>query len=119
MTCAACARENAANRRYCGGCGANLAPTCSGCSFVNASDDRYCGGCGRALVAGSGASAAATPAGAPSPAPARRTRTGVEVISQEELEELLAAPAGDADDGLPSGTIGQDDLDRLFGEPSS
>jgi hypothetical protein len=40
-----CTRINDPWRRFCGGCGARLAPAC-GCGFVNTRHDRYCGGCG-------------------------------------------------------------------------
>ena len=42
----ACTRINDPWRRFCGGCGAMLAPACSSCGFVNSRHDRFCGGCG-------------------------------------------------------------------------
>lgn len=41
-----CTRINDPWRRFCGGCGATLAPACSSCGFVNSRHDRFCGGCG-------------------------------------------------------------------------
>ena len=41
-----CKRDNELGRRFCGSCGAKLAPACTGCGFVNTATDRFCGGCG-------------------------------------------------------------------------
>jgi hypothetical protein len=51
VICAPCGHENAANRRFCGGCGAHLYLVCSHCAFQNDATDRFCGGCGDALPA--------------------------------------------------------------------
>jgi hypothetical protein len=40
-----CTRINDPWRRFCGGCGAQLAPACR-CGFVNGRHDKFCGGCG-------------------------------------------------------------------------
>lgn len=93
MTCPGCQRQNQPHRRYCGGCGCNLAPVCRQCSFANEGEDRYCGGCGELLTAGAGEGTAevaaapaprAPPAPTPPPAPPRaRTRptTGIAMRS--------------------------------------
>jgi hypothetical protein len=51
VICAPCGHENAANRRFCGGCGAHLFSVCTHCAFQNDATDRFCGGCGDALPA--------------------------------------------------------------------
>ena len=56
MRCQRCGAENAANRKFCGACGAALPIGCPACGFANEPGDRFCGGCGAALAA-----AAATP----------------------------------------------------------
>jgi hypothetical protein len=118
LICRRCQRDNDARRAHCGGCGGSLAPVCAGCSFVNGADDRFCGGCGTRLPDAVAAHAAAPPAPPPELAATRRTGNGVPMVSQAELLELLAAPAPASDTGLPDGIVGQDDLDRLFGEPA-
>lgn len=47
--CVACDADNAAERRFCGACGAALAAICPGCGFANDGAARFCGGCGTAL----------------------------------------------------------------------
>ena len=49
--CAQCGFENAAGRKFCGGCGAPLAATCGSCGAANDPGMRFCGECGTALVA--------------------------------------------------------------------
>jgi hypothetical protein len=51
VICAPCGHENAANRRFCGACGAHLYSVCTHCAFQNDATDRFCGGCGDALPA--------------------------------------------------------------------
>src|SRR4051794_33617921 len=51
MQCGRCGTSNAANRRFCGSCGAALAAACPGCGFVNEPGIAFCGGCGVALGA--------------------------------------------------------------------
>src|SRR5579862_9720768 len=48
--CAQCGFENAAGRKFCGGCGASLALTCSSCGAANDPGMRFCGECGSALT---------------------------------------------------------------------
>lgn len=99
MTCSKCRRDNAANRRYCGGCGVGLISTCTACGFPNAVDDRYCGGCGCTT------GAAHARVEAPKPAEA-----------SSELDGLFERPvATTTPTALPQTGIGQEDLDRLFG----
>jgi len=47
--CARCGFENAAGRKFCGGCGAPLARTCPSCGAANEPGTRFCGECGGAL----------------------------------------------------------------------
>lgn len=100
MTCR-CRKDNAANRRYCGGCGASLISACAGCGFSNALDDRYCGGCGTGLGTVVERPHAPQPVAASTP---------------DELQGLFEKPTAEpAPLALPPNGIGQDDLDRLFG----
>jgi hypothetical protein len=46
MTCRACGWDNAADRLFCGQCGANLMERCHKCGRPNAISLQYCGGCG-------------------------------------------------------------------------
>jgi Double zinc ribbon len=106
VNCPKCRRANAAQRKFCGGCGVSLAEACRQCGFENDASDAYCGGCGQGLAVAPGPTPAARVA-APSP----RTI--------DELAGLFAAPAVAPDaPPLPSANIGQDDLDRLFGGSS-
>ena len=66
MICPRCGSDNAANRRFCGGCGKPLAAVCSSCGFANEPGMAFCGGCGTAL--------ADSPT---SPAPAERRQVAV------------------------------------------
>jgi class 3 adenylate cyclase/tetratricopeptide (TPR) repeat protein len=47
--CAACGVENAASRKFCGGCGSSLALVCGACQSPNEPGTRFCGECGSAL----------------------------------------------------------------------
>ena len=95
-----CRRDNTANRRYCGGCGASLVCACAGCGFSNTLDDRYCGGCGSGLGA-----------------VVERPQAPQVVASDtsDELHGLFEKPAEPPPLALPATGVGQDDLDRLFG----
>lgn len=48
-----CTRINDPWRRFCGGCGSQLAHACADCGFTNSRNDRFCGGCGHKIGAGS------------------------------------------------------------------
>lgn len=61
MQCVRCGVGNAADRRYCGACGAALPIACAGCGFVNEPGMAFCGGCGVALGRGTGDRSNATP----------------------------------------------------------
>jgi len=52
VNCASCGRTNRANARFCGGCGASLAPRCPACGAASEPDSRFCDACGAALAAG-------------------------------------------------------------------
>jgi len=56
--CAACGAENAAGRKFCGGCGAPLSRACPSCGSPNEPGVRFCGECGSALDAGAAPRAA-------------------------------------------------------------
>src|SRR5689334_6768940 len=50
MQCIRCGAANAAQRRYCGSCGAALPIVCAACGFVNEPGTAFCGGCGAGLA---------------------------------------------------------------------
>jgi class 3 adenylate cyclase/tetratricopeptide (TPR) repeat protein len=58
IACPHCGFENAAGRKFCGGCGAPLARTCPSCGAANEPGTRFCGECGSALADDAPASAA-------------------------------------------------------------
>ncbi|HET9116380.1 MAG TPA: zinc-ribbon domain-containing protein [Gaiellaceae bacterium] len=62
ISCPHCGFENAAGRKFCGGCGSPLARSCPSCGAANEPDVRFCGECGSALTAD--AAPAATEKGA-------------------------------------------------------
>ncbi len=51
VRCPRCERENPANVKFCGGCGARLEVVCAACQAPNPSGNRFCHGCGAALDA--------------------------------------------------------------------
>jgi class 3 adenylate cyclase/tetratricopeptide (TPR) repeat protein len=62
IACAHCGFENAAGRKFCGGCGAPLALVCSSCGAANDPGMRFCGECGTALAEDAERPAAPAPA---------------------------------------------------------
>jgi class 3 adenylate cyclase/tetratricopeptide (TPR) repeat protein len=75
IICQHCGFENAAGRKFCGGCGTQLALTCASCGAANEPGVRFCGECGSAFVDGS-------------PAPATRVATAV---AERRLVSVLFA----------------------------
>ena len=65
MRCEACRFDNPAGMRFCGQCGASLAPRCPSCGVEVPAGFRFCGQCGANLQPGP------VPAGTPAPAGAR------------------------------------------------
>jgi class 3 adenylate cyclase len=61
ISCRQCGFENAAGRKFCGGCGSPLARTCPSCGAANEPDVRFCGECGSALAEEAAPAAPATP----------------------------------------------------------
>jgi hypothetical protein len=104
--CRSCERENRADRRFCGGCGAALALSCASCDFANDVGDQFCGGCGSQLGRKAAAPVAATVMVMPS--------TGAPDPDAIDLNELFR-PATSTEADLPDDGIGQRDLDRMFG----
>ncbi|MGZ4290124.1 MAG: adenylate/guanylate cyclase domain-containing protein, partial [Gaiellaceae bacterium] len=97
IACPQCGFENAAGRKFCGGCGSPLAVTCASCGAANDPGMRFCGECGSPLVE----EAAAPPAPAPGKAAERRLVSvlfadlvGFTPLSEshdpEEVRELLS-----------------------------
>ena len=108
MTCPECQRNNDAQRRFCGDCGARLTTICGRCAFDNGIDDRFCGGCGESL-------AAAGPSLEVVKLPVVEARPA-EIdpqLSKGAVEELLAVRRAHLAPTLPS-KVTQDDLDDLF-----
>ena len=50
MTCPSCGRSNGPGARFCGGCGASLAPKCRACGTLASPGARFCEGCGAPLA---------------------------------------------------------------------
>jgi class 3 adenylate cyclase/tetratricopeptide (TPR) repeat protein len=77
MQCARCQFENPEGMRFCGGCGAALAPRCASCGLENPPGFNFCGGCGAGLAsnvdppAGAGAEPTAPAERASGPGPTR------------------------------------------------
>jgi class 3 adenylate cyclase len=53
LACPACAHDNADGSRFCGECGASLAPpvSCASCGHANPAEQKFCNGCGKRLEA--------------------------------------------------------------------
>ncbi|MGZ4390013.1 MAG: adenylate/guanylate cyclase domain-containing protein, partial [Gaiellaceae bacterium] len=98
MTCPSCGTENAAGRKFCGGCGAPLALGCPACGEPNEPGMRFCGECGSPLD-----TAAPAPAPRAEAAPTAERRlvsvlfadlVGFTTLSEardaEEVRELLS-----------------------------
>jgi hypothetical protein len=114
VPCGACRRANLIERRYCGGCGGNLAPICRGCGFANQGDDRFCGGCGDPLtVEASTRSAHPAPAWSSTAAVVEQS-AGASDLDLNELFRASSETTGE----LPRIGINQADLDRMFGASS-
>jgi len=60
MTCAQCQFENPAGMRFCGQCGAPLAPRCPQCGSEVPPQFKFCGQCGASLPSGAPATPAAS-----------------------------------------------------------
>ena len=95
MRCGRCGAENAANRRFCGACGAALALGCPACGFANAADAHFCGGCGGAL-------------GSAEAMPARRERRQVAVVFLDLVgfTDMTAELGAEDTQALLSGFLG-------------
>lgn len=68
MMCSRCGAAVAANKKFCGDCGAALPWQCGSCGSENAPDKRFCGDCGAAR----GATSGGTGVRAATPGPERR-----------------------------------------------
>jgi hypothetical protein len=116
VKCPSCQSSNRPDRRFCGQCGAALVLRCSRCNFSNGPSDRFCGGCGDALdpAATHSDSPRPTPAAAVTRVPPSPPSYGSDMLSSQELGELLKKPAPPPTSSLPN-RVTQEDLDRLFG----
>lgn len=139
MSCASCAVENDARRRFCRACGATLGVACPRCTFRNEASDRFCGGCGSAVgvavlpvprasetaaaVLLSAQNRGAAPArgdleAASRPPPTRSTVSplggGLPALSPSDIANLLTPQGADAAASLVP-QLTQAELDRLFG----
>ncbi|HVG09676.1 MAG TPA: adenylate/guanylate cyclase domain-containing protein [Thermoanaerobaculia bacterium] len=73
MKCQQCTFENPPGMKFCGQCGAKLAPLCPSCGTENPPGFKFCGECGKALLTPevpSAALVAAAPLAVPAPAAA-------------------------------------------------
>ncbi len=61
MPCVECQQENPAGAKFCGECGARLAPACTGCGTPYRSDQKFCWACGTRLVAATSTTTAGPP----------------------------------------------------------
>jgi class 3 adenylate cyclase/tetratricopeptide (TPR) repeat protein len=131
MRCTACQYENPPNARFCGQCGAPLAPRCPACGALVTPDLRFCTACGQALAS------AMEQAGAPAPAPdengERRHATVAfsdlsgytalnERLDPEEVEAIMARIKREAIAIIErhGGTVNQfvgDEVMALYGVP--
>lgn len=116
MKCPSCQTRNRPDRRFCGQCGAALVLECSRCNFSNGPSDRFCGGCAEALdpSAAQSASPRPAPAAATARVPPPPQSYGSDMLSPQELGELLRKPTPAPTSSLPN-RVTQEDLDRLFG----
>jgi predicted ATPase/class 3 adenylate cyclase len=61
MLCAECQQENPAGARFCGECGARLAPACPGCGATHRPGQAFCWACGTRILPLTSATTAGTP----------------------------------------------------------
>jgi class 3 adenylate cyclase len=61
MLCTECQQENPAGAKFCGECGAHLAPACAGCGTAHRPDQNFCWACGTRLAALTSAATGGTP----------------------------------------------------------
>src|SRR6185436_671403 len=61
MLCAECQQENPAGAKFCGTCGARLAPACSGCGATHRPGQAFCWACGTRIPPLTSATTAGTP----------------------------------------------------------
>jgi len=61
MLCAECQQENPAGAKFCGECGARLAPACSGCGATHRPGQAFCWACGTRILPLTSATTAGTP----------------------------------------------------------
>ena len=61
MLCAECQQENPAGAKFCGTCGARLAPACSGCGATHRPGQAFCWACGARIPPLTSATTAGSP----------------------------------------------------------
>jgi predicted ATPase/class 3 adenylate cyclase len=61
MLCAECQQENPVGARFCGECGARLAPACPGCGATHRPGQAFCWACGTRILPLTSATTAGTP----------------------------------------------------------
>jgi predicted ATPase/class 3 adenylate cyclase len=99
-TCPNCGAESPEAQKFCGECGAALAPTCPACGAVNLPGNKFCGDCGSSLAGDGAPAASSSTAGvpaAPQPAPAAERRL-VSVLFADLVGFTAASERRDAED---------------------
>jgi class 3 adenylate cyclase/tetratricopeptide (TPR) repeat protein len=86
MRCAECQQENPAGAKFCGECGARLAPACLGCGTAHRPGQKYCWACGTGLPSPTSATAAGTPGSQMPRHLAERIRTSKAALEGERKQ---------------------------------
>jgi class 3 adenylate cyclase len=97
LHCTNCGAENAATRRFCLSCGAELTKSCPRCSSANEPVARFCGSCGSALP-DTADQATASPAVQVSPSPTEAERRLVSVLFADLVGFTTYSESRDAEE---------------------
>ena len=109
MTCPRCKAENAADRRFCRNCGTAFGILCAKCDHQNSIEDKFCGFCGFPISTAQMQNAAGAAVSF------RFRHMSVRQYSAQEVEELLTLRRAMQRDRDASRTLGQDDINEIFG----
>jgi len=86
MRCAECQQESPAGAKFCGECGARLAPACLGCGTAHRPGQKYCWACGTGLPSPTSATAVGTPGSQMPRHLAERIRTSKAALEGERKQ---------------------------------